>query len=126
MGDSDDDREGSSDPGIDLTGFLFGNIDESGHLENDVLDNESKRHLASLSRLGLSSILREVIDVEQTKVKSESDSDEDKEQESHPQHETSESNRDESNRILNIVKVQAVLFPHKGFVVVCCMKYQAE
>ncbi|PNF40464.1 Transcription initiation factor TFIID subunit 1 [Cryptotermes secundus] len=96
MGDSDDDREGSSDPGIDLTGFLFGNIDESGHLENDVLDNESKRHLASLSRLGLSSILKEVIDVEEAEVKSESDSEEDKEQESRPQQETSESSRDEN------------------------------
>ncbi|XP_069701181.1 transcription initiation factor TFIID subunit 1 isoform X2 [Periplaneta americana] len=75
MGDSDDEREGSSDPGIDLTGFLFGNIDETGQLEDDVLDNESKRHLASLSRLGLSSILKEVIDVDHVKVKSESDSD---------------------------------------------------
>ena len=75
MGDSDDDREGS-DPGIDLTGFLFGNIDELGQLEDDVLDSESKRHLASLGRLGLGSILKEVIDVEQTAIKSESESDE--------------------------------------------------
>jgi transcription initiation factor TFIID subunit 1 len=104
MGDSDD-REGSSDPGIDLTGFLFGNIDESGRLENDVLDNESKRHLASLSRLGLSSILKEVIDVEQVKVRSESDSEEDGEQESRPQQETSESSRSESKYILNIMEV---------------------
>jgi hypothetical protein len=119
MGDSDDDREGSSDPGIDLTGFLFGNIDESGRLENDVLDNESKRHLASLSRLGLSSILKEVIDVEQVKVKSESDSEEDGERESRPQQETSESSRDESKYILNIVEVQAALFPHKAVSAVC-------
>ena len=76
MGDSEDEREGS-DPGIDLTGFLFGNIDESGQLEDDVLDSESKRHLASLGRMGLSSMLREVIDAEQITVKSESDSDED-------------------------------------------------
>ncbi|PSN40376.1 Transcription initiation factor TFIID subunit 1 [Blattella germanica] len=76
MGDSEDEREGS-DPGIDLTGFLFGNIDESGQLEDDVLDSESKRHLASLGRMGLGSILREVIDVEQTVVRSDSDSEED-------------------------------------------------
>jgi transcription initiation factor TFIID subunit 1 len=106
MGDSDDDREGSSDPGIDLTGFLFGNIDESGQLEDDVLDNESKRHLASLSRLGLSSILKEVIDVEQVKFRSESDSEEDrepKEQEPFPQQDVSETIRDESNCILNLM-----------------------
>lgn len=100
MGDSDDDRDGSSDAGIDLTGFLFGNIDESGQLENDVLDNESKRHLASLSRLGLSSILKEVIDEEQVKVRSDSDSEENREQE--PQ-DASETNRDESNCILNLM-----------------------
>jgi transcription initiation factor TFIID subunit 1 len=126
MVDSDDDREGSSDPGIDLTGFLFGNIDESGRLENDVLDNESKRHLASLSRLGLSSILKEVIDVEQVNVKSESDSEEDGERESHPQQETSESARDDSNYMPNTIEAHAVLFSHKGFPVLCCMKYQAD
>lgn len=59
-----------------------------------MLDNKSKRRLASLSRLGLSSILKEVIDVERAKVKSESNSEEDKEQESCPQQETSEPNRD--------------------------------
>jgi transcription initiation factor TFIID subunit 1 len=102
MGDSDEERDGLSDPGIDLTGFLFGNIDELGQLENDVLDNESKRHLASLSRLGLSSILKEVIDVEHVNVKSESDSEEDREQEPHPQQDAPESNRSESNCMLNL------------------------
>ncbi|KAJ9586078.1 hypothetical protein L9F63_020275 [Diploptera punctata] len=76
MGDSEEERE-ESDPGIYLTGFLFGNIDQSGQLEDDVLDSESKRHLASLGRMGLSSMLREVIDADQTTIKSESDSEED-------------------------------------------------
>nr|CAD7459086.1 unnamed protein product [Timema tahoe] len=72
MVDSDDDRDG-----IDLTGFLFGNIDESGQLEDDFLDSESKRHLSSLGRLGLQSLLREVIDGEQIEERSDSDSDDD-------------------------------------------------
>jgi transcription initiation factor TFIID subunit 1 len=106
MVDSDDDREGSSDPGIDLTGFLFGNIDESGQLENDVLDNESKRHLASLSRLGLSSILKEVIDVEQVKVKSDSDSEEDGQQERRTRQDSSESIRNEGNSMLSMMYIE--------------------
>jgi len=114
MGDSDDDREGSSDPGIDLTGFLFGNIDESGQLENDVLDNESKRHLASLSRLGLSSILKEVIDVEHVRVKSESDSDEDRQQDPHSHQDSSEYNRNDSSGMLCMMFIETyilVFFP---------------
>lgn len=109
MGDSDDDREGSSDPGIDLTGFLFGNIDESGQLENDVLDNESKRHLASLSRLGLSSILKEVIDVEQVKFKSESDSEDDRHQDPHSHHDYSESSRNDGNSMLSMMYIETYI-----------------
>jgi hypothetical protein len=56
--DGDDDRSG-----VDLTSFLFGNIDESGNLEDDgLLDNESKRMLPSLCRMGLGSLLAEVIE----------------------------------------------------------------
>lgn len=40
----------SSNEGIDLTGFLFGNVDEKGELENDFLDEEAKRQLSSLTR----------------------------------------------------------------------------
>jgi transcription initiation factor TFIID subunit 1 len=118
MGDSDDDREGSSDPGIDLTGFLFGNIDESGQLENDVLDNECKRHLASLSRLGLSSILREVIDVDHVKVKSESDSEEDRQQDPHSHQDSSESSRNDSNSMLCMTYIETyiiVFFPWSSY-----------
>jgi transcription initiation factor TFIID subunit 1 len=114
MGDSDDDREGSSDPGIDLTGFLFGNIDESGQLENDVLDNESKRHLASLCRLGLSSILKEVIDVDPVRFKSESDSEEDRQQDPHSHQDSSESTRNDSNSMLIMMYIETyivIFFP---------------
>ncbi|XP_060584432.1 transcription initiation factor TFIID subunit 1-like isoform X2 [Ruditapes philippinarum] len=45
-----------------LTGFLFGNIDEKGELEEDFLDEESKKHLGSLSALGIGSLVREITD----------------------------------------------------------------
>lgn len=61
MGDSEDEELSAK---FQLTSFLFGNIDESGELENDVLDNESKRHLSSLGRLGLGRLLNELIDGE--------------------------------------------------------------
>ncbi|XP_037910415.1 transcription initiation factor TFIID subunit 1 isoform X2 [Hermetia illucens] len=54
--DSDDER---SD--VDLTGFLFGNIDSAGRLEDDIFDSEVKKQLGSLSRLGLNALLDEVI-----------------------------------------------------------------
>ncbi|XP_012946001.1 LOW QUALITY PROTEIN: transcription initiation factor TFIID subunit 1 [Aplysia californica] len=43
-----------------LTGFLFGNIDEKGDLDEDFLDEESKRHLSSLNQLGIGSLVREI------------------------------------------------------------------
>ncbi|KAJ2946083.1 hypothetical protein O0L34_g5002 [Tuta absoluta] len=65
MCDSDDPGDHSRS-GMDLTGFLFGNIDERGQLEDDgLLDDESKRMLASLNRLGLGSMLDEVLDKEE-------------------------------------------------------------
>ncbi|XP_030020533.1 transcription initiation factor TFIID subunit 1 isoform X3 [Manduca sexta] len=65
MCDSDDPGEHSR-PGGDLIGFLFGNVDESGQLEDDgLLDGDSKRMLSSLSRLGLGSILSEVLEHEE-------------------------------------------------------------
>jgi len=39
-----------------LTSILFGNIDSNGNLVDDILDEESKRHLDSLQR-HLSSII---------------------------------------------------------------------
>ncbi|CAH0723368.1 unnamed protein product, partial [Brenthis ino] len=65
MCDSDDPND-QSRSGMDLTGFLFGNIDETGQLEDDeLLDGDSKRMLSSLNRLGLGSMLSEVLDQEE-------------------------------------------------------------
>lgn len=48
---TDSDEDGFEDScGVNLTGFLFGNIDESGNLESDVFDPESQKQLASLGR----------------------------------------------------------------------------
>lgn len=71
MGDSEDEESSAK---FQLTSFLFGNIDESGELENDVLDNESKRHLSSLGRLGLGGLLNELIDGEVVASRSRGDS----------------------------------------------------
>ncbi|XP_032518850.2 transcription initiation factor TFIID subunit 1 isoform X1 [Danaus plexippus] len=74
MCDSDDPNENGRS-GMDLTGFLFGNIDETGQLEdNGILDDESKRMLSSLNRLGLGSIISEVLD-ENDIVKEEEEKD---------------------------------------------------
>ena len=46
-----DDYDGNVN--VDLTNFLFGNINENGELvENDVFDSESQKQLASLSKFG--------------------------------------------------------------------------
>lgn len=49
MSDSDDDNNKDEDC-VDLTGFLFGNINEQGQLESDVLDRESQRQLSNLGK----------------------------------------------------------------------------
>lgn len=61
MGDSEEDNEKDLECGLNITGFLFGNIDDNGQLEDDILDPEAKQHLASLSRLGLSSLINEMM-----------------------------------------------------------------
>lgn len=69
MCDSDDPVDG--EPGVDL-GFLFGNIDERGQLEDDgLLDKESKRMLSSLHRFGFGSMLSEVLDKEEVSKEDE-------------------------------------------------------
>uniref|UniRef100_A0A7N8YC84 Transcription initiation factor TFIID subunit n=1 Tax=Mastacembelus armatus TaxID=205130 RepID=A0A7N8YC84_9TELE len=58
---SDSDSDDDQDRPFSLTGFLFGNINEDGQLEDDsVLDNESKKHLAGLGTLGLGSLITEI------------------------------------------------------------------
>ncbi|XP_018430785.1 PREDICTED: transcription initiation factor TFIID subunit 1-like, partial [Nanorana parkeri] len=57
MSDSESDEERP----FSLAGFLFGNINEDGQLEDDcVLDKESKKHLAGLGALGLGSLITEI------------------------------------------------------------------
>lgn len=75
MVDSDEDNDRDMDLGINMTGFLFGNIDEDGQLEDDILDSEAKRHLASLGRLGLGSLLQEMISAD-SKENAEKEGDE--------------------------------------------------
>lgn len=66
--DSDDEND-RDDGSINMTGFMFGNIDKNGELEDDILDSEAKQHLASLSHFGISSLLQEMLkdDVETKK-----------------------------------------------------------
>ncbi|XP_053696319.1 transcription initiation factor TFIID subunit 1 isoform X2 [Sabethes cyaneus] len=74
MENDDDDNEGEGE--LNLAGFLFGNVDEHGRLENDFLDEEAKQHLSSLSRMGLSSFLADVLtDGTEKRVELNSDSD---------------------------------------------------
>ncbi|KYN01312.1 Transcription initiation factor TFIID subunit 1 [Cyphomyrmex costatus] len=61
MGDSDEENEKDLASGLNITGFLFGNIDDNGQLEDDILDPDAKQHLSSLSRLGLSSFINEMM-----------------------------------------------------------------
>ena len=61
MGDSEEENEKDLVSGLNITGFLFGNIDDNGQLEDDILDPEAKQHLASLGRLGLSSFINEMM-----------------------------------------------------------------
>ncbi|KAH1004133.1 transcription initiation factor TFIID subunit 1 isoform X2 [Dendroctonus ponderosae] len=80
MADSDNEGFDSNDAGVNLTGFLFGNIDESGNLESDVFDSESQKHLTLLGRLALRSMIKEVIGEE--KIRDDSGSDYDASEES--------------------------------------------
>lgn len=51
MADSEEEHDlGDDGDMLGLTGFLFGNIDESGQLESDVFDSESQKQLASLGK----------------------------------------------------------------------------
>ncbi|XP_053671796.1 transcription initiation factor TFIID subunit 1 [Anopheles nili] len=70
---SDNENEG----GLNLAGFLFGNVDEHGRLDGDFLDEEAKQQLSSLSRMGLSSFLADVLQDDDAEKPPRSDSDSD-------------------------------------------------
>lgn len=61
MADSDEENDQNFSSDINMTGFLFGNIDDNGELEDDILDQEAKQHLASLGRFGFNSFIREMM-----------------------------------------------------------------
>ncbi|XP_039293213.1 transcription initiation factor TFIID subunit 1 [Nilaparvata lugens] len=76
---ADDEENADRKTGLCLANFLFGNIDESGELENDFLDSESKRSLRSLERFGLGSILQDLLGEAGVKnIKREANEDDDK------------------------------------------------
>nr|XP_022324480.1 transcription initiation factor TFIID subunit 1-like isoform X2 [Crassostrea virginica] len=75
--DSEDEHDPSDGQGTmsSLTGFLFGNIDEKGDLTEDFLDEESKRHLGSLSSLGgIGVMVKEITEDEDDDKNDENDS----------------------------------------------------
>ena len=59
--DSGDENEAvDAGNGLNLAGFLFGNIGEDGRLEENFLDEASKRKLGGLSQvLGLDNLIQE-------------------------------------------------------------------
>lgn len=48
--DYEPDSDNEAENEVDLTGFLFGNIDSEGRLVDDIFDTESKKQLGSLAR----------------------------------------------------------------------------
>ncbi|XP_030637746.1 transcription initiation factor TFIID subunit 1 [Chanos chanos] len=71
---SDSDSEEDQDRPFPLAGFLFGNINEDGQLEDDsVLDTESKKHLAGLGSLGLGTLITEITASEEDTAELERD-----------------------------------------------------
>lgn len=48
--DTDSENENENENEVNLTGFLFGNIDSAGRLVDDIFDSESKKQLSSLAR----------------------------------------------------------------------------
>lgn len=46
----DDEEEDDNNGGVNLTGFLFGNIDSDGRLVDDIFDSETNKQLGSLAR----------------------------------------------------------------------------
>ncbi|KAJ8667283.1 hypothetical protein QAD02_008945 [Eretmocerus hayati] len=64
MSDSEEENDREQEAEMSLAGFMFGNIDENGELEDDILDSEAKQHLGSLyslGHLGLRSLLKEMV-----------------------------------------------------------------
>ncbi|KAJ8919713.1 hypothetical protein NQ315_006241 [Exocentrus adspersus] len=67
MADSEEEGGGTNDY-LSLTGFMFGNIDDSGKLQDDYFDGESKNYLTSLgNKLDFGSFLKGMLNNETIK-----------------------------------------------------------
>ena len=95
--DSDDENDKDFDSAINMTGFMFGNIDENGELEDDILDSEAKQHLSSLSQFGLSSLLQEMM---RSEVENEKSNNEEPEKDNKDKENESEKDKDNKNQDL--------------------------
>lgn len=51
----------NDNPLFNLTSFLFGNVDDNGDLVDDILDEDCKKHIHTLGKLGLQPLLTEII-----------------------------------------------------------------
>nr|XP_054754395.1 transcription initiation factor TFIID subunit 1-like [Lytechinus pictus] len=88
--DSEDEDGGHE---FSLTGFMFGNIDRSGQLEDDVFDEDAKCHLSGLGTLsGLESMFKEL-----TGEQRKDDDKEDDEEEDYDDDDESGSDQDSSS-----------------------------
>ena len=63
--DGDDETGG----GLDLTSFLFGNIDQAGQLEGEFLDESTKKQLGSLGNMLSDTNLNSIVDEVSTEAK---------------------------------------------------------
>jgi hypothetical protein len=60
MSQSEDSDSGEDNEGLSLAGFLFGNVGTDGKLEDNFLDEASKRKLGGLTKLlGLGSLIQD-------------------------------------------------------------------
>ena len=58
--DSSDEPDAGQQKGLNLAGFLFGNIGQDGQLEENFLDEASKRKLGGLNQiLGLGNLIQD-------------------------------------------------------------------
>ena len=60
--ESESNNDSKKDGSLNMAGFLFGNIDRDGHLEENFLDEASKSKLGGLSSmLGLGNIIQDEV-----------------------------------------------------------------
>ena len=60
--EGEDNDNGKENTGINLTSFLFGNIDESGQLEEEFLDESTRKQLGSLGSMLTNTNLNNIVE----------------------------------------------------------------